>query len=722
MTANERFTMKKAAQTKVSANSLSASIRYLKGVGPQTAEKLARLGIQQVWDLFFHLPLRYQDRTQIVPMGALVAGEEVLVQGEVQASDVRFGRRRMLLTRISDGTGSLTLRFFHFTARQQSGLKPGVWLRCYGEVRGGQASLELAHPEYHEIEPHQALPEDACLTPIYPTTEGVRQASMRALTDQALLRLVSDDDSSDAIADANKDLLQELLPEAVLTELGMLPLAEAIRYVHRPPVDASQYDLAEGRHPAQQRLAFEELLAQQLSMQQLREKSRAQRAPRFEVAGNLRQQLLDQLSFKLTAAQQRVVDEVVRDMRQSHPMQRLVQGDVGCGKTVVAALAVLQAVEAGYQAVVMAPTELLAEQHRQNFAQWLQPLDIEMEWLSGKSKGKVRTAALARICSGEAQVVVGTHALFQEEVVFSKLGFVVVDEQHRFGVHQRLALREKGRQQNSFPHQLIMTATPIPRTLAMTAYADLDSSVIDELPPGRKPVETVVLQDGRRDEVVQRVHQACRSGCQAYWVCTLIEESETLQCQAAEDTVLQLVEALPDLRVALVHGRLKAQEKADVMAAFKAGEIDLLVATTVIEVGVDVPNASLMVIENAERLGLAQLHQLRGRVGRGSEKSNCVLMYHAPLSQQGKARLAAMRETNDGFEIARRDLALRGPGEILGTRQTGELQFRIADIVRDQAMIPEVNRIAALLMQQYPQRVLPIIRRWLGDAARYGDV
>ncbi len=701
---------------------LSASVRYLKGVGPQTAEKLARLGIRQVWDLFFHLPLRYQDRTQIVPIGALVAGEEVLVQGEVQASDIRFGRRRMLLTRISDGTGSLTLRFFHFTARQQAGLQRGTWLRCYGEVRHGQATLELAHPEYHEIEPHQPLPDDARLTPIYPTTEGVRQATMRTLTDQALMRLQQQPllaDFSDASAE---DGLQELLPNEVLAQLQLPPLAEAIDYVHRPPVEASLHDLAEGRHPAQQRLAFEELLAQQLSMQQLREKNRAQRGPRIEVAGELRQRLLSQLPFSLTAAQQRVVAEVIRDMQQDHPMQRLVQGDVGCGKTVVAVLAVLQAVEAGYQAVVMAPTELLAEQHRQNFAQWLAPLGIELEWLSGKSKGKVRSAALEKIRSGEAQVVVGTHALFQQEVVFARLGFVVVDEQHRFGVHQRLALREKGRQQGIFPHQLIMTATPIPRTLAMTAYADLDSSVIDELPPGRKPVETVVLQDSRRGEVVQRVHQACLNGSQAYWVCTLIEESETLQCQAAQNTAAQLAAALPDLRVALIHGRLKPQEKETIMATFKQGDIDLLVATTVIEVGVDVPNASLMVIENAERLGLAQLHQLRGRVGRGSEKSNCVLMYHGPLSEQGKARLAAMRETNDGFEIARRDLALRGPGEILGTRQTGELQFRIADIVRDQAMVPEVNRTAALLVHQHPQRVTAIIRRWLGEAARYGDV
>lgn len=718
----------KNAPSSTAASDLSASVRYLKGVGPQTAEKLARLGIHQVWDLFFHLPLRYQDRTQIVPIGSLAPGEEVLVQGEVQAADIQFGRRRMLLARISDGTGLLTLRFFHFTARQQAGLQRGTWLRCYGEVRYGQGALELTHPEYHEIEPHQPLPTDARLTPIYPTTEGVRQATMRTLTDQALLRLQPPSARDDFSAEGVVDGLQELLPDTVLAQLKMPPLAEAIHYVHRPPVEASLSDLAAGRHPAQQRLAFEELLAQQLSMQQLRAKNRAQRGPRIAVAGALRQQLLAQLPFSLTGAQQRVIDEVIHDMQQAHPMQRLVQGDVGCGKTVVAVLAVLQAVEAGYQAVVMAPTELLAEQHRQNFAQWLDPLGIELVWLSGKSKGKVRTAALEKIRNGKAQVVVGTHALFQQEVIFAKLGFVVVDEQHRFGVHQRLALREKGRQQGSaiegslWPHQLIMTATPIPRTLAMTAYADLDSSVIDELPPGRKPVETVVLQDSRRDEVVQRVHQACLSGCQAYWVCTLIEESETLQCQAAEEAAAQLTEALSDLRIGLIHGRLKSPEKAAIMAAFKQGEIDLLVATTVIEVGVDVPNANLMVIENAERLGLAQLHQLRGRVGRGSEKSNCVLMYHAPLSEQGKARLTAMRETSDGFEIARRDLALRGPGEILGTRQTGELQFRIADIVRDQAMIPEVNRTAVLLVQQHPQRVAAIIRRWLGDAARYGDV
>lgn len=710
--------MKKMAQSDAGIRALSASVQYLKGVGPQTAEKLARLGIREVWDLLFHLPLRYQDRTRIVPMGALSVGDEVLVQGEVQASDIRFGRRRMLLTRLSDGTGSLTLRFFHFSARQQAGLQRGTWLRCYGEVRRGQATLELAHPEYHEIEPHQPPPTGARLTPIYPTTEGMQQATMRALTEQALARLSADVDT----VPPHESALQELLPEALLVQLKMPLLAEAIQYVHRPPAAASQEALAAGTHPVQQRLAFEELLAQQLSMQQLRAKSRAQYAPSFEVAGALRQQLLAQLPFQLTAAQQRVVDELVCDMRQRSPMQRLLQGDVGCGKTVVAVLAVLQAVEAGYQAVVMAPTELLAAQHRQSFAQWLAPLNIEMAWLSGKSKGQVRSAALAKIRSGEAQVVVGTHALFQQEVVFARLGFVVVDEQHRFGVHQRLALREKGRQQGGFPHQLIMTATPIPRTLAMTAYADLDISVIDELPPGRKPVETVVLSDGRRDEVVQRIHRACRSGAQAYWVCTLIEESEALQCQAAEEAVAQLAEALPDLRVALVHGRLKAQQKTAVMAAFKAGEIDLLVATTVIEVGVDVPNASLMVVENAERLGLAQLHQLRGRVGRGSEKSSCVLLYHAPLSQQGRARLAVMRETNDGFEIARRDLELRGPGEILGTRQTGALQFRIADIARDQAMIPEVNRAAALLMQDYPAQVAPIIRRWLGDAARYGDV
>ncbi len=681
------------------------------------AERLARLGLRTVQDVLFHLPLRYQDRTRVVPIGTLRVSDEAVIVGEVQLSEIKLGKRRMLLVRIADGSGGILLRFFHFSAQQHAGLARGVMVRCFGEVRAGPAMLEMVHPEYRVIA--DAVPDaqgyattavDECLTPVYPATEGVQQYTLRALSSAAL-----------DLA-AGEPGLQELLPAEILARLKLPPLLDALAYVHRPPPDAPLAMLQEGSHPAQQRLAFEELLAHHLSLRLLRNTIQASRAPQLNAPGRLMKSLLDSLPFALTGAQQRVIGEIVRDLRRASPMQRLVQGDVGSGKTIVAALAVLHAVEAGFQAAVMAPTELLAEQHLQNFTRWLAPLELEIAWLSGKQPGKARRTMLERLASGQAAVAVGTHALFQEGVEFASLGLIVVDEQHRFGVHQRLALREKGNQQGRHPHQLIMTATPIPRTLAMTAYADLDSSIIDELPPGRTPVETVVVPDTRRAEVVERVRGACRTGRQAYWVCTLIEESETLQCQAAADTAVQLTEALPELRIGLVHGRLKTSEKAQVMAAFKAGELDLLVATTVIEVGVDVPNASLMIIENAERLGLAQLHQLRGRVGRGAQKSSCILMYHGPLSRDGRARLAALRETNDGFEIARRDLALRGPGEVLGTRQSGMLQLHIADLVRDQALIPKIEQAAELLLQHYPERVPPLINRWLGEAAQYGEV
>ncbi|MGD8589286.1 MAG: ATP-dependent DNA helicase RecG, partial [Chromatiales bacterium] len=499
-------------------------------------------------------------------------------------------------------------------------------------------------------------------------------------------------------------------------------LAAALRYLHRPPPDAPQQQLLAGTHPAQQRLTFEELLAHQISLRELRERQRRSRAPKLSDGGQLRTRLLQSLPFRLTDAQQRVVREIERDLVQAIPMQRLVQGDVGSGKTIVGALAALQAVEAGRQVALMAPTELLAEQHLRNFAQWLEPLEVELAWLTGRMKGKPREQVLARVADGSAQVVVGTHALFQDDVVFAGLGLVIIDEQHRFGVHQRLALREKGRSSHYVPHQLIMTATPIPRTLAMTAYADLDLSVIDQLPPGRKPVTTVAIPDTRRVEVVERVRAACADRRQVYWVCTLIEESEALQCQAAEDTAQLLAEALAELRVGLVHGRVKAEEKEQVMGRFKGGELDLLVATTVIEVGVDVPNASLMIIENPERLGLAQLHQLRGRVGRGSAESHCVLMYHPPLTQNARQRLAILRETNDGFQIARKDLEMRGPGEVLGTRQTGEMQLRIADLVRDQALLDDVRVAAEFLLHRYPANAAALVRRWIGQRADYGKV
>jgi len=691
----------------MSADPASLSVTALRGVGSKVAEKLARLNLYTVQDVLFHLPFRYEDRTRVVPIGGLRPGDAVVVQGEVLLTEIKFGRRRSMLSRISDGTGTLTLRFFHFNAAQKASLERGATVRCYGEVRKGAATLELIHPEYQIVNASSDHVVEEHLTPVYSTTEGVHQLKLRDMTKQALQH-VGD--------------LQEWLPTDLLADLKLPTLAEAIQLLHRPDADISIHELTDSRHPTQQRLAFEELLAQHLSMRQLREQMQAHRAPVLKVEGKLQQQFLDALPFELTGAQRRVANEIQADLARNMPMQRLVQGDVGSGKTAVAACAVLNAIEAGYQVAMMAPTELLAEQHYQSFRQWLEPLGLKIAWLSGSLKTKARRESLASIEDGSAQLIVGTHALFQDEVGFAKLGLVVIDEQHRFGVHQRLALREKGNHEGAHPHQLIMTATPIPRTLAMTFYADLDSSVIDEMPPGRTPVNTVVIPDSRRNEVVQRVAQSCRSGRQVYWVCTLIEESETLQCEAAEDTAKILAEALPELTVTLVHGRMKAAEKEMAMLKFKQGEIDLLVATTVIEVGVDVPNASLMVIENAERFGLAQLHQLRGRVGRGSHESSCVLLYKNPLSRRARDRLAVMRETTDGFEIARHDLEQRGPGEVLGTRQTGIAEMRIADLLRDQDLLPLVEETATQLFEHWPEHVEPLVRRWIGDAQRYADV
>jgi len=695
--------------------SLLSPLDCLHGVGQRTAEPLARLGLHRVRDLLFHLPLRYQDRSHVTELGAVRAGDEVLVEGEILLSELRYGRRRTLIVRIGDGTGMLTLRFFHFSERQREALARGQWLQLYGEVRrSASAELEMVHPEYQRISGKGSSVPEQTLTPIYPLGDGVRQTLLRKLIDQALALLVP--------PRAGSAETLEWLSDAERDSLGLMALDEALVTVHRPAPDEPLQQLRDGRHPAQRRLAFEELLVQQLSFRQIRERARHHRSPACNGDGRLRRELLTGLPFSLTAAQQRVSDEIAVDLAASSPMQRLVQGDVGSGKTIVAALAVLQVIESGYQAAVMAPTEILAEQHYRAFRDWLAPLGIEVAWLAGKLKGKARDEMLAALVDGRARVAVGTHALFQEQVVFEHLGLVVIDEQHRFGVHQRLALREKGRRHGLYPHQLIMTATPIPRTMIMTAYADLDTSIIDELPPGRQPVRTVSVPDSRRDEVLERVRLACSEGCQAYWVCTLIDESEVLQCEAATETAAQLALALPAVRIGLIHGRLKPSEKEALMAAFKAGDIDLLVATTVIEVGVDVPNASLMVIENADRLGLAQLHQLRGRVGRGNRQSSCVLMYHPPLGQRGRERLAILRDSNDGFEIARRDLELRGPGEVLGTRQTGELQFRVADLVRDQDLIPVVNRVARSLFVDTPQRVRPVIERWQGQAVHYAEV
>ncbi|PTU73084.1 ATP-dependent DNA helicase RecG [Pseudomonas mangrovi] len=683
-------------------------VTAIKGVGAALAEKLARVGLENLQDLLFHLPLRYQDRTRIVPIGALRPGQDAVIEGTVAGADVVMGRRRSLLVRLQDGSGTLSLRFYHFSQAQKDALKRGTRLRCYGEARPGASGLEIYHPEYRALDEDAEAPVEQTLTPIYPTTEGLTQQRLRQLSSQALARL-------------GPQSLPDWLPAELAEEYRLAPLDDALRYLHRPPPDADLEELAEGRHWAQHRLAFEELLTHQLSLQRLRESVRAQRAPALPNARSLPQRFLANLGFAPTGAQQRVAAEIAYDLAQAEPMLRLVQGDVGAGKTVVAALAALQALEAGYQVALMAPTEILAEQHFLTFSKWLEPLGIEVAWLAGKLKGRTRAAALERIAAG-APMVVGTHALFQDEVRFQRLALVIIDEQHRFGVQQRLALRKKGIDGRLCPHQLIMTATPIPRTLAMSAYADLDTSILDELPPGRTPVNTLVIADSRRLEVIERVRSACQEGRQAYWVCTLIEESEELTCQAAETTFADLSAALAGLHVGLIHGRMKPAEKAAVMDSFKSGELQLLVATTVIEVGVDVPNASLMIIENPERLGLAQLHQLRGRVGRGSAASHCVLLYHPPLSQIGRERLAIMRETCDGFIIAEKDLELRGPGEMLGTRQTGLLQFKVADLMRDADLLPAVRDAAQQLLAHWPQHVSPLLERWLRHGQHYGQV
>ena len=687
-----------------------AGLDKLRGIGPRVLELLAQCGIHAVADLLFHLPFRYEDRTRLAPIGSLYPGAQVLVEGRVEQATVLRGRRPTLLVVMADGTGFLTLRFFHFRNAQRHQLARGTRLRCFGEARAGNKGLEMVHPSYKILAEDDHEPVSDRLTPIYPTTEGLGQHTWIRLTDQALDQLAS-----------GKLQLEELLPRDLLNNLHLPSLASAIRYIHRPPLEADVAALLERRHPSQQRLAIEELLAHNLGMQALHRRQRKQKAPALTQASALEARFLAALPFNLTGAQQRVVKEIQADLAAMHPMQRLLQGDVGSGKTVVAALAALRAMGSGYQTAIMAPTELLAEQHLRNFQGWFDPLGIPAIWLSSKIKGKARNKALAAIADGAA-LVIGTHALMQEGVSFARLGLAIVDEQHRFGVHQRLALVDKAGSEQLHAHQLIMTATPIPRTLAMTAYAGLETSVIDELPPGRKPVTTVAISNERRAEVISRVAHACAEGRQAYWVCTLIEESDLIQAQAAEEVAAELQAGLRDVRVGLVHGRKKSTEKQQVMDAFKNGEIQLLVATTVIEVGVDVPNASLMIIENAERLGLAQLHQLRGRVGRGAEQSSCVLLFDPAAGQLARERLGIMRETSDGFRIAEKDLELRGPGEVLGTRQTGMLQFRVADLARDRALLERIPPVADRLLAESPALADKLVRRWIGDATRFAGV
>jgi len=682
----------------------------LRGVGPRLLDTLQQLGIRCISDLLFHLPFRYEDRTRIVPIGSLLPGSQSLVEGEVEHSAIVRGRRPTLTVVLGDGTGLVTLRFFHFRHAQHRQLCRGTRLRCFGEVRSGFKSLEMVHPTYERISADGSSPVSDRLTPIYPSTQGMGQHTWIRLTDQALSLLKT------GILE-----LEELLPPDLLHNLKLPQLVEALSYIHRPPVGADVVALTERRHPCQKRLALEELLAHNLSMQQLHQRQKQQKAPSLGRASGMEARFLETLPFALTGAQKKVIAEIHADLALSHPMQRLLQGDVGSGKTVVAAMATLRAIGNGYQTAIMAPTELLAEQHLRSFQRWLEPLDIRPVWLSSKIKGKAREQALSAIATG-SPLIIGTHALMQQGVNFQRLGLAVVDEQHRFGVHQRLALMDKAADSALHAHQLIMTATPIPRTLAMTAYAGLETSVIDELPPGRKPITTVAISSERRQEVINRVAGACSEGRQAYWVCTLIEESDAIQAQAAEEVANELQTGLRQVRVGLVHGRLRSAEKQTVMEAFSAGRIDLLVATTVIEVGVDVPNASLMIIENAERLGLAQLHQLRGRVGRGEQQASCVLLFDPAAGALAKERLAIMRRTTDGFKIAEKDLELRGPGEVLGTRQTGMLQFRVADLARDQALLDRIPPVAARILRANPAQVTRLVDRWIGPSTRFAGV
>lgn len=679
------------------------SVQQLQGVGAAAATLLEKLHIFSTDDLLFHLPRDYEDRSTIIPMNQLVVGRSYLLEGEVRSVDFPPGKKKSLAALLQDDFGKVTLRFYHIYKGLTDRIKMGQQLRIFGEVRVGARGLEMYHPEIQVIQQHTPLPKTQ-LTAIYPSTEGLTQPKLREYVRQALQH--------------HSNALAELLPKKYSNGYE---LKQALEYIHEPPVDANMQQLNQGSHPAQQRLIFEELVAHQISLLTRRAYIRQIAAPRFDSSKILAKALLDGLPFQMTNAQKRVSKEILQDLKQDQPMLRLVQGDVGAGKTLVAAVAACHALEADWQVALMAPTEILAEQHYLNFKRWFEPLGIQVAWLSGKQKGKARTQAEQQIKQGHAQLIVGTHALFQDAVEFSKLGLVIIDEQHRFGVDQRLALRNKGANQFT-PHQLVMTATPIPRTLAMSAYGDLDTSIIDELPPGRTPIQTVTIPLDRREQVLQRIASNCREGKQAYWVCTLVEQSETLDAQAAEATYQEIKERFPDINIGLVHGKMKADEKQAVMQAFKDNQSQLLIATTVIEVGVDVPNASIMVIENAERLGLSQLHQLRGRVGRGATASFCALLYKTPLSQNGQERLSILRESNDGFVIAEKDLEIRGPGELLGTKQTGDMGFRVARLERDDHLLTQAHYVAEQILKDYPQHADGLLKRWLPEAPRYAYV
>ncbi|MFA6036658.1 MAG: ATP-dependent DNA helicase RecG [Legionellales bacterium] len=670
------------------------SITKLKGVGTQLTKKLNDLGIFTITDLLFHLPYRYQDRTKIYPVASLQPGMYALIEVEVVKQQIMFGKRRRLEIQLADSTGYVYMSLFNFSSAQRDNLKTGTKIRCFGEVSFFGQRLQMVHPEY-QIEHFSHEVDTQTLTPIYPSTEGFSQKTWRNLITQAI---------------ALTQQVENYLPDHPYS------LLDALIYCHQPPIDADQNLLADRLHPAQQRLALEELLAHHLSRKKLREKIKQLPADPLQVDQPRLNDFYQQLPFKLTGAQLRVLNDIFADLNKNQPMLRLLQGDVGSGKTVVAAASMLAAISNGYQAALMAPTEILANQHYVSFKKYFKELTVVN--LTSRIPAKQKQEMLEQIKSGQAQVIMGTHALIQQTVEFNKLGLVVIDEQHRFGVEQRLTLQSKAQS----PHQLMMTATPIPRTLAMTLYADLDYSVIDELPPNRKPITTIALPNSKREQVIDKIRNFCKQGQQAYWVCTLIEESETLAAQAATDTQQKLIQALPEFKIGLVHGQLKSPEKQAIMESFKRGEINLLVATTVIEVGVDVPNANLMIIENPERLGLAQLHQLRGRVGRGENPSHCILLYQSPLSFNARARLDIMRNSNDGFKIAEKDLAIRGSGEFLGTKQSGELTFRIANLTRDQALISQIQHLGEKMLRERPEHIDLLITRWLGNKVQYGTV
>ena len=686
------------------------SLTTLKGVGPSLERKFKQLGIHNLKDLLFHLPFRYEDRTKIIPINSLKLGDRVQVSGEIISNNIIFGRRRSLQCVLGDKTGFISLRFFHFSSAQRDSLAPGKFLCCYGDIRRGRKGFEIYHPEYREITNSDDILSESTLTPIYPTVDGIQQKRLRGFVRQGMELL------------GETYELIELLPPKILRNYQLCGLIDAIKMLHNPPTCLDLKTLNAGISPFQQRLAFEELLAHRLCMRKFRQIPDQKSAPSFKISKELNEQFLDQLPFELTNGQKFASEEIARDLTQVTPMLRLLQGDVGSGKTVVAALSSLQAINSDFQVALMAPTEILAEQHFHSFKQWFEPLGIEVGWLSGRLKGTKRKEALRKLGSGSYQILIGTHALFQKDVIYKKLGLIIIDEQHRFGVHQRLSLRNKANRSEIQPHQLVMTATPIPRTLAMSVYADLDSTVIAELPPGRVPVNTAIISSQRRNEIIKRIRSACVDGSQVYWVCTLIEESETLECEAAEATATNLVKYLEGINIGLIHGRMKVEEKNRIMTDFKSGKVQLLVATTVIEVGVDVPNASLMVIENAERLGLAQLHQLRGRVGRGSSQSHCILLYQSPLSSDSKIRLTVLRDSNDGFYIAEKDLELRGPGQVLGTNQAGLMSFKIADLQRDALLLEDVKTSSELLLKNHHNEVESLIRRWISDREEYVNV